>query len=417
MDALSLIQTELSHAGEDVELKARLDRLEQRRITPETVIPPREFLFRLFGKPCFPRGELVALTGKEKSGKTFVSSLLMTLCVRQEALSMLRNTPEQLSVLWYDTEQSEESTQEILTERIIPMCTGENSINHKPSTINQFPMELFNIFNVRAEAWRERLPLLELAIERYHSDLIILDGIRDLVDDINDGVLSQMVVERLMHLSSEHNCCIVCVLHQNKSAEDKNLRGWIGTELAYKAFEVYECTKDGDRIFTLSQIRTRKYDILDKLKYTVGEDGIPVLCSVEQLMASQQTLTTNLSTLTSKEGRAPLNPKYCLGYEGNTPVIDVPNLFFDAFRPGEVKSAVALQAVVMKMANITSYNFYNKRREEALLQGIILQSKDEQGHIVYTCPAKPLVVEPAETKTERAEQLDLFGSHDSDAPF
>ena len=30
-----------------------------------------EFLFRLFGKPCFPRGELVAITGKAKSGKTF----------------------------------------------------------------------------------------------------------------------------------------------------------------------------------------------------------------------------------------------------------------------------------------------------------------------------------------------------------
>lgn len=404
-DPLSIIQQELSHAGEDSALRERLDRLEQRRITPETEIPPREFLFRLFGKPCFPRGELVALTGKEKSGKTFVSSLLMTLCVRQEALSMLRNTPEQLSVLWYDTEQSEESTQEILVDRIIPMCGAPES----------FPLDNFNIFNVRVETWKERLPLLELAIERYHSDLVILDGIRDLVDDINDGVLSQEVVERLMHLSSEHNCCIVCVLHQNKSAEDKNLRGWIGTELAYKAFEVYECTKDGDRIFTLSQIRTRKYDILDKLKYTVGEDGIPVLCSVEQILASQQSPST-LNHKPSTEGRAPLNPKYCLGYDGNTPIMDVQNLFVDAFRPGEVKSAVALQAVVMKMANITSYNFYNKRREEALTQGYIVQGTDEQGHIVYTCPNKPKI---EELKPVPPIQKDLFDSDTSsgDMPF
>ena len=64
-----------------------------------------------------------------------------------------------------------------------------------------------------------------------------VDGIRDLVNDINDGVLAQEVMEELLHLATERNCCIVCVLHQNKGSEDHNLRGWIGTELMNKAFE------------------------------------------------------------------------------------------------------------------------------------------------------------------------------------
>ena len=43
----------------------RLARLEQlRRITPDRELPPMKFLFRLFVRQFFPRGELVAITGK-----------------------------------------------------------------------------------------------------------------------------------------------------------------------------------------------------------------------------------------------------------------------------------------------------------------------------------------------------------------
>ena len=34
--------------------------LEQLRITKDKQLPEMDFLFRIFGKPCFPRGELVA---------------------------------------------------------------------------------------------------------------------------------------------------------------------------------------------------------------------------------------------------------------------------------------------------------------------------------------------------------------------
>ena len=406
MNALSLISEALSHAGEDAQELALLERLEQRRITPDKEIPPMQFLFQMFCKPCFPRGELVAVAGKAKSGKTFVSSILMALCFCEEVLTVRRLEEEKLSVLWFDTEQSEESTQDILNNRIMPMISvkvndstekvyglelmvngslpNDNAINPQQESINPFPSEMFHIFNVRAEFWQERLPLLEAAMRKYKPDLVILDGIRDLVNDINDGVMAQDVIERLMHLASEQHCCLVCILHQNKGTEDKNLRGWIGTELKNKAFEVYECTKDADRIFTWSQTDTRKYDIVDKLKYTVGEDGIPRLCSVEQMLENQSS--SSLSS--SLDGRPALNPKYLMGYDGKFALLNIEALFCDAFRPGEQKSAAALQATIMSMANITSYKFYNRRREEALAQGVIVQGRNAEGHIVYTCPTK-----------------------------
>ena len=76
--AIQQIASELTLAGTDPKVRERIERLEKlRRITPDRELPPMRFLFRLFGRPCFPRGELVAITGKAKSGKTFVTSMLM----------------------------------------------------------------------------------------------------------------------------------------------------------------------------------------------------------------------------------------------------------------------------------------------------------------------------------------------------
>ena len=59
-EALRLVLRELEHAGVTPEQEQMLERLEERRITPEKELPQMEFLFRLFHRPCFPRGELVA---------------------------------------------------------------------------------------------------------------------------------------------------------------------------------------------------------------------------------------------------------------------------------------------------------------------------------------------------------------------
>ncbi len=98
-----------------------IDDLYNERITPETELPPMQPLFRMFDVPCFYRGELVADCGKAKSGKTTFLSILMAGCLTQKVLSLERYTnltDSPLRVLWLDTEQSQQSTQEILKERM-----------------------------------------------------------------------------------------------------------------------------------------------------------------------------------------------------------------------------------------------------------------------------------------------------------
>ena len=384
-DAALQVRAELALAGFSTEQEQQLLQLERRRITPLTELQQMEFLFRLHGKPCFARGELTGLSGKAKSGKTFVSSILMALCFRSQVLSVERIEPKQLHVLWYDTEQSEESTQDILRNRIIPL-TGIPE--------DHFPMDMLDVFNVRGEQYSDRLALLELAVERYQPDLVILDGIRDLVADINDGVVAQDTVERLMRLASQNRCAIVCVLHQNKSQEDRNLRGWIGTELKNKAFEVYECAKNSERIFTWSQTDTRKYDIAESLSFAVGDDGIPYRCTEKQLLEAQFEAQRKAVAKMEKNGLtgkpyADLNPKYA-HKEGRKHVFDVRLLFTDIMQPGQTYTEESLKTEIYAKTNAVKDKLHNEIIAQAVQEKVIIESRSllNGSKKVYLLPIK-----------------------------
>jgi len=263
-------------------MDTQLEQLQKMRILPSGDIPQHQFLYTWSGKPCFARGELVALTGKAKSGKTYVCSLLMALSDQQQVMDLHRpEDKDPYRVLWIDTEQSEDSTQEILCQRIGTL------LGHEPDP------EQIIAYNLRQMDWDKRLDIITLAICNHRPDLVIFDGIRDVVGDINDYQQAQTVLTKLLSIASWSNACIVCVLHQNKAVEDKTLRGALGTELQNKSYETYECRKDEiNHRFTLKQIATRKYDIEDKLQFEVNDAGLPVAVVTTTATTTSTTTTT-----------------------------------------------------------------------------------------------------------------------------
>ena len=332
--------------------------LEQLRITRDKELPPMHFLFRIFGKPCFPRGELVAVTGKAKSGKTLFNSLLMACCVNCEALQVQR-TPEErdgcwqcqpVRCLWYDTEQSEQSTQDILRNRLLRMIglsaspPGEGS----PGGGESSPANFYDIFNVRSLHYEERMRLFKTAVRKFRPALVVLDGVRDLMADINDGIHAQEVVEELMKLAQETDCCLVCVLHQNKGAEDRNPRGWIGTELMNKAFEVYACEKlKPENIFMVEQTHTRKYDLGELMFFRMDpETELPVACEAPARLGVA-------TAIAAEQQGAPLphmNRAYLEFDENNRPHPKMDELFYEVLKAGPL-TYIDLQRRVQTLLN------------------------------------------------------------------
>ena len=341
------------------------ERLAAQRILPSSDIPPHQFLFNWHSTPCFARGELVAVTGKAKSGKTYLNSILMAIAgcdsrdreplTENRTLGLQRCRDDPYRVLWLDTEQSEDSTHEILRDRIGTMIHAE------PSPDN------FAVYNLRAINWQERFGLVKAAILIHEPDLVIFDGIRDIVGDINDYTEAQTVIGDLLSIASYSHACIVCVLHQNKAVEDKTLRGALGTELQNKSFETYECVKDPDtRIFTVRQTATRKYDIAGKQQFCISPEGLPVACYVPE---EENKNTPHDSGF---------NPEY-IGPDGK---FDKRKLFGYILQNGQQMTTQQLRQVLIKVGNIRSFSFAGRIIDEARMSGVIA-IVDRDGQNVY----------------------------------
>ena len=338
-----------------------IEQLGQLRITAKSEIAPHEFLFEWNGVPCFAKGELVAVTGKAKSGKTYLNSLLMAAAGRDSGLTsgaqdkkflgLKRKQEEALRVVWIDTEQSEDTTCEILRDRIGAMIGGEPN------------EERFHVFNMRQTDWRERMMLVLSAIAICQPDLVIFDGIRDVVGDINDYTEAQSIIGQLLKAASEFHPCIVCVLHQNKAVEDKTLRGALGTELQNKSFETYECSKNAEtRIFTVKQIATRKYDMQGRIDFCLDKDGLPMGCAAVE---------ANLG------GVAPRSEQQ-----------DVGEIFRAAMKGHSEMRAGVLKAQVMMRQNLRSDSIYGGLLGAALQQGILIRREVSDREVYYQPGAK-----------------------------
>jgi len=213
MDNQSLIEGALSQAGQPTTVTPELQKLDQTRIASDTYAPEEEFLFKIFGTPCFPRGDLTTVTGPAKSGKTFFLSMLMACAVRRQVLGLERIREEPLRVLWYDTEQSRYTTKRILTGRIGALLKDAGG------EAETFPDGQYYVFNMRDKLPRERVDYLELAIKTYRPDICIIDGIADMLEDINSGPDSVRLMQQFQMLATTYGCNITMVIHLNRTGE------------------------------------------------------------------------------------------------------------------------------------------------------------------------------------------------------
>ena len=387
--------------GEACTVTPEMLRLDGYRLTSETDVPEEEFLFRHFGMPCFPRKELTSIAGPAKSGKTFFTSMVMACCIRQQVMSLERVRKEPLRVMWYDTEQSRNTTKEILSKRIGRMIghtepmeqrvqcelvqalssrdRGRQSqpMERENPTGREFPDEQFFVFNVRAASIKERRELLGVAVATYRPDLVILDGISDLLNDINDGPRATELMEELLQLAETYNCNITAIIHLNRTGDKNNLRGWLGTVMLQKSFEVFNCSQVSQtETLSVEQSVSRKYRCLDTLYYEIDEEGIPFTTQKPDIQPRDTQGRWTKATPCPKDT---LNHDYIIEHSDKTDTPwewDLRRLFSDAMGNLPSMSDEQLKQSVMKLSRIRQYQYYYKVLDEAEKQGVVRKTLD-----------------------------------------
>lgn len=175
-----------------------------------------------------------ASTGKAKSKKTFnISAMVAAAVTNSTVLNYRACLPEgKRNILYFDTEQSKFHCHSVL-ERIYKL-SGLSLQEDDPRLM---------FWGLREYTPKLRIAVIDYALRKYDEvGLVIIDGLRDLMYDINNGKEATDVMTVLMAWTSVYELHIHTVLHLNKN--DNNPRGHIGTELENKAETVLIISKN-----------------------------------------------------------------------------------------------------------------------------------------------------------------------------
>lgn len=200
-------------------------------------------------------GNFSVSTGKAKAKKTFnVSAIVAAALVNGQVLEYKASFPEsKRNILYFDTEQSPYHCQ-LVMQRILRLAGLP--IDREPKYLR------FSHLRAIADP-NERREIIRYAIYNTPNvGLVVIDGIRDLMLDINNSTEATKLVSDLMQWTSEQNIHIQTVLHLNKG--DDNARGHIGTELNNKAETVLQIARDNTlperSIVVPAIIRSKPFD-------------------------------------------------------------------------------------------------------------------------------------------------------------
>ena len=211
-------------------------------------------------------GNFSASTGKAKAKKTFnVSAIVAAALTSSQVLNYRAQLPDgKQRILYVDTEQSRYHCHKVL-ERILRLAglpTDTDSSN-------------LDFLCLREYSPATRIQVIEYALSQNDSyGLVIIDGIRDLLVDINNAGESTVVINKMMEWSSRYDLHIHCVLHQNKA--DNNVRGHIGTEMTNKAetvIVVRRCEADTN-VSEVSPMHIREKEF-NTFAFRINEEGLP----------------------------------------------------------------------------------------------------------------------------------------------
>ena len=249
-------------------------------VTQDIVEPT--WLLKYQGVGFSPLGDIQVVRGMEGNGKSMLLTILMA-AVLSGSCGGLTCDLKDTRVLYVDTEQNMASTL-FVQRRVHHLCGWRG----KEANAR------FRVMMLReVETLQDRNAYLWQAIEDFKPTAVFIDGVADLVSDINKFDECMVMVHKLMAEASRRFISIWSVLHVNYGSQ--KMRGHLGTEIAHKVSDVLSCQKDKSQdppVFTVEQVKARNKDI-QNFSFIVSDDesrlGVPKMLGHIDLDADTPT--------------------------------------------------------------------------------------------------------------------------------
>jgi hypothetical protein len=211
-------------------------------------------------------GDFSCIVGASKAKKSFLKSMCIAGYIGGSSNLYFDNIRgHRLTdkfVIDIDTEQSEYHSQRVF-KRVVELV-GVNPDFYKP-------------FSLRKLSANDRLEFINWLFTESpyvgNIGLVSIDGVADLVNDVNDLEASNKVAQKLLEWSANENCHIITVLHRNFGSAKPT--GHLGSAVLKKAETVIFVEKD-ENITIVNPEYTRNQPF-EPFAFEVGSDGLPRL--------------------------------------------------------------------------------------------------------------------------------------------
>tara|TARA_R110000772_G_scaffold97563_3_gene196888 strand:+ start:203 stop:1060 length:858 start_codon:yes stop_codon:yes gene_type:complete len=231
---------------------------------------------KTYPTPIGTYGNFSFVSAPPKSKKTFFISLLSAVYLKGTLDGFggdLKGYRDGKCLVHFDTEQGAYHAQRVF-KRVLDM-TGLNK-------------ECYHTFGLRALNYKERIDFIEYYLydkmEGKNIGLVVIDGMADLVSDVNNIEESNLATQKIMEWSARLNCHIVVVIHSNFGSDKPT--GHLGSFLMKKTeteiqLELNTVNKD---LVTVSCKRSRGFSF-DTFSFKVNSLGYPVVegCAYDPL--------------------------------------------------------------------------------------------------------------------------------------
>jgi hypothetical protein len=225
--------------------------------------PAEEPRFWVGGVPVSTPGNLTVIVAQRKAGKSaFTAAMMASVMARGDGDFLgvkAAGNFDGKAVVHFDTEQSAADH-----HNLIERTRRRAGLARTPSWLHSYC--LTGVGPIKALAY------IRSAIRRcgkLHRGVyaVVIDGVADLVADVNDPVASNDLTAQLMSIAAKHECPIISCLHLNPVSPNGNPtkgRGHLGSQLERKAETVLVLENHEDTI-TVRSTATRKAPVTDAI--------------------------------------------------------------------------------------------------------------------------------------------------------